>query len=63
MTAAAYDLAPAQAEPRIDPALEIAEEILASELALEDLLVRAERLHNARIEHEPLGCLVCFSQR
>lgn len=66
MTVAAHAAVPAQVDPAerpVDPALEVAEEIFASELALEDLLVRAERLHRARIEHEPLGCLVCFSQR
>lgn len=63
MSTVAYDVTPVPVDRATDPALEVAKEILRSELALEGLLLRAERLHRAHIEHEPLGCLVCFSQR
>jgi len=38
-------------------------EIAASERALDDLLLRASRLHESHLQHDPRSCLVCFSQR
>ena len=38
-------------------------EIADSEAALADTFTRAERMHRARIEHDPVSCLVCFASR
>ncbi|MBM7515618.1 hypothetical protein [Nocardioides nitrophenolicus] len=38
-------------------------EIAASERALDDLLLRASRLHESHLQHDPRSCLVCFTQR
>lgn len=52
------------AAPRLSPALEeVILEIAASERALDDVLVRASRLHESNIRHDPHSCLVCFAQR
>ncbi|KRB72730.1 hypothetical protein ASE01_22030 [Nocardioides sp. Root190] len=53
-----------QAGPRLTPELEAAVlEIAASERALDDLLTRADRLHDSNIQHDPASCLVCFGSR
>lgn len=49
--------------PRLSPELESTiREIAASERALDDVLLRASRLHDSHIQHDPRSCLVCFSQ-
>jgi hypothetical protein len=53
-----------QTGPRLAPDLEAAIlEIAASERALDDLLSRADRLHDSNIQHDPASCLVCFGSR
>lgn len=42
---------------------EIEDDIALSELALEALIARGERLHGSNIEHDPIRCLTCFAQR
>ncbi len=37
--------------------------IAESESALADLLSHSERLHRARIQHDPISCLLCFETR
>jgi len=44
-------------------AVEIAAEIAGAEKALEALIGRSMRLHRSNIEHDPIRCLTCFSQR
>ncbi|GAA4807625.1 hypothetical protein ACFQ0K_02265 [Nocardioides caeni] len=49
---------------RLSPELEaVIIEIARSERALDDVLARSERLHQANIHHLPASCLVCFSSR
>lgn len=44
-------------------ATEVEDDIALSELALEALIARGERLHGSNIEHDPIRCLTCFAQR
>lgn len=44
-------------------ATEVEDDVALSELALEALIARGERLHGSNIEHDPIRCLVCFEQR
>lgn len=56
--------ATATATKRLSPELEsVIVEIAQSERALDDVLARAERMHQANIQHHPASCLVCFSAR
>ena len=43
--------------------VEINDDIALAELVLEALLSRNDRMHQSNIEHDPLRCLTCFSQR
>jgi hypothetical protein len=47
----------------VEIATEIATEIARAEEALEALIGRSLKLHASNIEHDPIGCLTCFSQR
>ncbi|WP_418062626.1 hypothetical protein [Pimelobacter simplex] len=50
-----------QAGPNLSPELEeVILEIAASERALDDVLLRASRLHESHLDHDPRSCLVCF---
>ena len=42
---------------------EIEDDIALSELSLDALISRSERLHSSNIEHDPIRCLTCFAQR
>ncbi len=58
------DVRTAEPGPRLSPELEeTILEIAASERALDDLLLRASRLHESHLQHDPRSCLVCFSER
>jgi hypothetical protein len=58
------DVRTAEAGPRLSPELEeTILEIAASERALDDLLLRASRLHESHLQHDPRSCLLCFSER
>lgn len=49
---------------RLSPDLEsVILEIAVSERALDDVLSRADRLHESNIQHDPASCLVCFDNR
>ncbi|WP_377323606.1 hypothetical protein ACFJIY_02820 [Pimelobacter simplex] len=57
-------LAPAGPAPHLSPELEeVILEIAASERALDDVLLRASRLHESHLDHDPRSCLVCFGDR
>jgi hypothetical protein len=56
-------LALAIADSEFAAADELEDDIALSELALEALIIRGERLHDSNIEHDPLSCLTCFAQR
>ena len=63
MTAVAQPAGPSEphATSHLSPALEqVILEIARSERALDDLLVRADRMHRSNIHHEPESCLLCF---
>jgi hypothetical protein len=50
--------------PQLSPELaEAIIEIAASERSLDDVLLRANRLHESNIQHDPRSCLVCFGGR
>ena len=50
--------------PQLSPELADAIiEIAASERSLDDVLLRAKRLHEANIQHDSRSCLVCFDAR
>lgn len=56
--------APAGPAPHLSPELEeVILEIAASERALDDVLLRASRLHESHLDHNPRSCLVCFGDR
>lgn len=56
--------APAGPAPHLSPELEeVILEIAASERALDDVLLRASRLHESHLDHDPRSCLVCFGDR
>lgn len=42
---------------------EVAADIARSERALADQITWGARLHDRNLEHDPVSCLVCFSQR
>ena len=44
-------------------ATEVEDDIALSELALDALIDKGERLHSSNIEHDPICCLTCFAQR
>ncbi|MFD1249580.1 hypothetical protein ACFQ3F_17395 [Nocardioides ginsengisoli] len=69
-TAFQFDITPdaspagAPSAPQLSPELaEAIIEIAESERSLDDVLVRAQRLHEANIQHDPRSCLVCFGGR
>lgn len=63
MTAAA-SATPAPEVPHLAADLEEAIVAIAvSERALDDVLLRASRLHESRIAHDPHSCLICFGER
>jgi len=50
--------------PHLSPDLEeVILEIAASERALDDVLLRAARLHESHLDHDRRSCLVCFGDR
>lgn len=58
------DVRTSEPGPRLSPELEeTILEIAASERALDDLLLRASRVHEAHLQHDPRACLVCFTER
>jgi hypothetical protein len=58
------DIRTAEPGPRLSPELEqTILEIAVSERALDDLLLRASRLHESNLQHDPRSCLLCFSGR
>lgn len=49
---------------RLSPELaSVIQEIAESERALDGVLARSERLHRSGIDHSPMSCLVCFTDR
>ena len=63
-TYAEPDVRTAEPGTRLSPELEeTILEIAASERALDDLLLRASRLHESHLQHDPRSCLVCFTER
>lgn len=43
--------------------IELEDDIALSELSLDALISKGERLHSSNIAHDPIRCLTCFEQR